>query len=48
MLPQDESLDILTEFLLEFGYEKVKSIPIDAISKLFRIIITENVFIYEK
>jgi hypothetical protein len=48
MLPQEESLDILTEFLLDFGYHKVKGIPIDAIRKLARIVITENVFIYEK
>jgi hypothetical protein len=48
MLPQEESLDILTEFLLHFGYHKVKGIPIDAIQKLARIVIAENVFIYEK
>ncbi len=48
MLPQEESLDILTEFLLHFGYRKVKGIPIDAIRKLARLVITENVFIYEK
>jgi hypothetical protein len=48
MLPQQESLDILTEFLLEYGYHKVKGVPIDAIRKLARIVITENVFIYEK
>jgi hypothetical protein len=48
MLPQEESLGILTEFLLQFGYDKVRGIPIDAIQKLARIVITENVFIYEK
>jgi hypothetical protein len=48
MLPQEESLDILTEFLIQFGYHKVKDIPFDAIRKLARIVITENVFIYEK
>ena len=48
MLPQEESLNVLTEFLLEYGYHKVKGIPIDAIRKLPRIVITENVFIYEK
>ncbi len=47
-LPQGESLDVLTEFLLRFGYRKVKGIPLDAIRKLARIVITENVFIYEK
>lgn len=29
MLPQEESLDILTEFLVEHGYRKVKGIPIE-------------------
>jgi hypothetical protein len=48
MLPQEESLNILTEFLVQYGYHKVKGIPIDAIRKLARIVITENVFIYEK
>ncbi len=48
MLPQEESVDILTECLLHFGYHKVKGIPIDAIRKLARLVITENVFIYEK
>jgi hypothetical protein len=47
MLPQKESLDILTEFLLQFGYHKVRGVPIDAIRKLARIVITENVFVYE-
>ena len=47
MLPQEESLNVLTEFLLEHGYQKVKGVPIDAIRKLARIVITENVFIYE-
>jgi hypothetical protein len=40
-------LDVLTEFLLQFNYRKVKGIPIDAIRELARIVITENVFIYE-
>jgi hypothetical protein len=31
MLPQEESLDILTEFLLQYGYHKVKGIPIRGI-----------------
>jgi hypothetical protein len=48
MLPQEESLDILTEFLLQHGYRKVKGVPIDAIRKLARIVIEENVFVYEK
>jgi len=48
MLPQEESLDILTEFLLHYGYHKVQGIPIDAIRKLARIFIKENVFVYGK
>ncbi len=48
MLPQEESLNVLTEFLLQHGYHKVKGISIDAIRKLARLVITENVFIYEK
>jgi hypothetical protein len=46
MLPQEESLEVLTEFLLEHGYHKVKGIPIDAFRKLARIVIKENVFVY--
>jgi hypothetical protein len=48
MLPQEESLNILTEFLIHIGYHKVKGVPIDAIRKLARIVITENAFVYEK
>ena len=48
MLPQEESLNVLTEFLVQYGYHKVKGIPLDAIRKLARIVLTENVFIYEK
>lgn len=46
MLPQEESLNILTEFLLAHGYHKVQDIPIDAIRKLARIVLKENVFMY--
>jgi hypothetical protein len=48
MLPQEESINVLTEFLLQHGYHKVKGVPIDAIWKLASIVIIENVFIYEK
>ena len=48
MLPQEDSLNILIEFLAQYGYRKVKGIPLDAIRKLARIVLTENVFIYEK
>ena len=46
MLPEEESLDILMEFLLEHGYQQVKGISIDAIRKLAQIVIQENVFVY--
>ncbi len=48
MLPQEESLNVLTEFLVQHGYYKVKGVPLDAIRKLARLVIEENVFIYEK
>ncbi len=34
--------------LVKHGYYKVKGIPLDVIRKLARLVITENVFIYEK
>jgi len=48
MLPQEESLDVLIKSLLEYGYHKVKGVPLDAIWKLARLVLTENVFVYEK
>ena len=48
MLPQEESLDILIEFLVQHGYQKVQNIPIDIIRNLALIVIKENVFVYEK
>ncbi|CAF1308854.1 unnamed protein product [Adineta ricciae] len=48
MLPQEESLNILTEFRLLHGYQQVKNIPLDAIRKLARLVLTENVFTYDK
>ena len=47
MLPQEESLDILIEFLIYYGYYKVNNIPLDVIRKLAWIVIKENVFIYQ-
>ncbi|CAF1307656.1 unnamed protein product [Didymodactylos carnosus] len=44
----EESLNILMEFLIHYGYHKVKGIPLDAIRKLARIVLEENVFMYEK
>lgn len=48
MLPQEESIDVLTEFLRQNGYLKVKDVPLDAIRKLARLVLEENVFSYEK
>ncbi|CAF5029960.1 unnamed protein product, partial [Rotaria sp. Silwood1] len=48
MLPQEESLNVLMEFLHYSGYQKVKGIPCDAIRKSAHLVITENLFIYEK
>lgn len=46
MIPQEEALDVLVEFLVHFGYKKVNGVPIDAIRKLARIVLEENVFTY--
>lgn len=47
MLPQDEALDILMEFLRFCGYTKVKGIDLDTIRDLATIVIKENVFVYD-
>ncbi|CAF3353699.1 unnamed protein product [Rotaria sp. Silwood2] len=46
MLPQDEALDILVEFLQFFGYTKVKGIDLKTIRELAAIVLKENVFVY--
>lgn len=46
MLPQEEAIAILKKFLLSFGYKHVKGMTLDAIESLARIVLTENVFIY--
>ena len=46
MLPQEESIAILKKFLLQFNHQHVKGMTIDAIESLARIVLTENVFIY--
>ena len=48
VLPQNESLNILMEFLHVHGYRKVKGVPLDAIRKLASVVIRENVFVYDK
>ncbi|CAF5113722.1 unnamed protein product, partial [Rotaria sp. Silwood1] len=46
MLPQDEALDILVEFLRFHGYTKVKGIDLETIRQLAAIVLKENVFVY--
>jgi hypothetical protein len=46
MIPQEESLNILAEFLREHAGEKVNNIPIDTIIQLARIVLEENAFVY--
>ena len=46
MLPQEEALDILVEFLRVHGYTHVKSISLDIIRQLASIVLKENVFVY--
>ncbi|CAF3813930.1 unnamed protein product [Rotaria sordida] len=48
MLPQDEALDILIEFLQFHGYTKVKGIDLEIIRQLAAIVLKENVFVYDK
>lgn len=48
MLPQDEALNVLAEFLHEHGYRKVKGIALDTIRKLASMVLKANVFVYEK
>jgi len=48
MLPQDEALNILMDFLMEHGYRKVKGMTLDTIRKLASIVLKENVFVYDK
>ena len=48
MLPQDEVLNILVEFLYAHGYKKVQGINLNAIRQLAAIVLKENVFVYGK
>lgn len=48
MLPQQESLNILCEFLTQHGYGKVNGISIDTIRKLASLVLTENAFVYDE
>ncbi|CAF1427583.1 unnamed protein product [Rotaria sordida] len=46
MLPQQESLDILVEFLQTFEKSHVQGIDLATLRELGRIVIEENVFVY--
>ena len=46
MLPQEEAITILKKFLVRFGHHHVKGMTLYAIESLARIVLTENVFIY--
>jgi len=48
MLPQDDALNTLVEFLYEHGYRKVKGIALDIIRKLASVVLKENAFVYSK
>lgn len=48
MLPQDEALNTLVEFLYAYGCRNVQGIPLDTIRKLASFVIKENVFAYDK
>ena len=48
MLPQNEALNTLMEFLHAHGYKKVKGINLDTIRKLASIVLKENAFVYSK
>ena len=48
MLPQDEALEILNDFLQHFGYAKVDMIDLTTIKELARMVLQENVFAYGK
>ncbi|CAF4823372.1 unnamed protein product, partial [Rotaria sp. Silwood2] len=46
MLPQEESLTILAEFLRVHHCEKVNGVSIETIIELARIVLQANVFVY--
>ncbi|CAF3552615.1 unnamed protein product, partial [Rotaria sp. Silwood2] len=48
MLPQDQALDILVEFLKIHGKTAVNKIDVKTIRELASIVLEENVFVYGK
>jgi hypothetical protein len=48
-LPQEECIAILKRFLLQFHHSShIRGMKLDAIESLARIVLTENVYIYNK
>ncbi|CAF4609833.1 unnamed protein product, partial [Rotaria socialis] len=48
MLPQEESLEILAEFLREHGCHQIDGLSIETIIELARLVLKENVFVYDR
>lgn len=48
MLPQDDALNILMQFLFQHDYRKIKTISLDTIKKLASKVLKDNVFVYGK
>ena len=48
MLPQEEALQILAEFLHEHHCEQIDGLSIDTIIELARIVLQGNVFVYNR
>jgi hypothetical protein len=46
MLPQEESLQLLGDFLRQHKCDKINSISIDTIIELALIVLKENIFVY--
>jgi hypothetical protein len=46
MLPQEESISIVKNFLVKHGHSHVRGMTLDAIESLARLVLTENVFVY--
>ena len=46
MLPQEESIGIVKNFLAKHGHSHVRGMTLDAIESLARLVRTENVFVY--
>jgi hypothetical protein len=46
MLPQEQALDILHEFLESHGFIRVRGIDLKTIRELASMVLEENVFVY--